>query len=201
MGVMASSSRGMRSATASMLKYSFLPSLAPSRVMHASTWSVYRSLGGRVWPVKENVGKAAEGLKEKDIIVDAIFGTGLTKEVRGAEAVVIEEINRSEKPVIAVDIPSGLDGLRGTPLGTAVRAVHTYTYGYPKLGQALLPWCQLQGKVDGNRYIASAIRPGLAGDRRVPRRRADAPAILSKEAAGGPQGNVRQLCGHCGIGR
>ena len=86
-------------------------------------------------------------MKEKEIIVDAIFGTGLTKEVRGAEAVVIEEINRSEKPVIAVDIPSGLDGLRGMPLGTAVRAVHTYTYGYPKLGQLLYPGVSYRGRL------------------------------------------------------
>jgi len=54
--------------------------------------------------------------------VDAIFGTGLAKEVRGVEAAVIEEINRSGRPVIAVDIPSGLDGMKGVPLGVAVRA-------------------------------------------------------------------------------
>ncbi len=45
----------------------------------------------------------------------------------------------SGKPVIAVDIPSGIDGKTGVPLGAAVKAVHTYTFGYPKLGQVIYP--------------------------------------------------------------
>ena len=79
--------------------------------------------------------------------MDAIFGTGLTKEVAGVEAAVIEEINRSGKPVIAVDIPSGLDGTSGLPLGVAVRATHTYTYGHPKLGQLFHPGVSYTGRL------------------------------------------------------
>lgn len=108
---------------------------------------LYRALGGKVSAVADNPGRAAEGVKEGDIIIDAIFGTGLTKEVRGAEQVVIEEINRSGKPVIAVDIPSGLDGLRGIPLGNAIRALHTYTYGHPKLGHLLYPGASYTGRL------------------------------------------------------
>lgn len=108
---------------------------------------LYRALGGKVSAVGDNPGRAVEGIKESDVIVDAIFGTGLTKEVRGTEAVVIEEINKSGKPVIAVDIPSGLDGLKGVPLGVAIMATHTYTYGHPKVGQFLYPGVAHRGKL------------------------------------------------------
>lgn len=108
---------------------------------------LYRAIGGRVSAVGDNPGRAAEGAKESDVIVDAIFGTGLTKEVRGAEAVAIDEINRSGKTVIAVDIPSGLDGLKGVPLGAAVKAAHTYTYGHPKIGQLLYPGVTYRGRL------------------------------------------------------
>ncbi|MGA2109861.1 MAG: NAD(P)H-hydrate epimerase [Syntrophorhabdales bacterium] len=79
--------------------------------------------------------------------MDAIFGTGLAKEVRGAQKAVIEEMNASGKPIIAIDIPSGLDGERGIPLGVAVKATHTYTYGSPKVGQLLYPGVTYRGKL------------------------------------------------------
>ncbi len=120
---------------------------------------LYRSLGGRVSPIENNPGRAAEGMKDCDLIVDAIFGTGLTKEVRATERVVIEEMNRSGKPVIAVDIPSGLDGLRGIPLGVAVKAVHTYTYGHPKVGELLYPGVTYRGKLT----VIDISLPGSAG--------------------------------------
>ncbi|MGA3173490.1 MAG: NAD(P)H-hydrate dehydratase [Syntrophorhabdales bacterium] len=109
--------------------------------------NLYLSMGGVMHPAGDEPDVALEGIKGADVIVDAIFGTGLSKEVGGAEAAVIEEINRSGKPVIAVDIPSGLDGLRGVPLGCAVRATHTYTYGHPKLGQLLHPGVDYRGRL------------------------------------------------------
>ena len=108
---------------------------------------LYLSMGGVMVAVGAASVEAAEGIRGADVIVDAIFGTGLTKEVAGVEAAVIEEINRSGKPVIAVDIPSGLDGTSGLPLGVAVRATHTYTYGHPKLGQLLHPGVSYRGRL------------------------------------------------------
>ena len=62
------------------------------------------------------------------LIVDAIFGTGLDRPVTGTSAEVIDLINDSGRPVLAVDVPSGLDCDTGRPLGTAVRAARTVTF-------------------------------------------------------------------------
>ncbi len=69
-------------------------------------------------------------------IVDALFGTGLTGAVRPPFDRVIAAINESGKPVLAVDIPSGLDCDTGQPLGACVRATHTVTFVAQKKGFA-----------------------------------------------------------------
>ena len=63
-----------------------------------------------------------------DLIVDAIFGTGLDGRITGVAAAVIERINDSGRPVLAVDVPSGLDCDSGEPLGSAVKAARTVTF-------------------------------------------------------------------------
>ncbi len=63
-----------------------------------------------------------------DLIVDAIFGTGLDGRITGAAATVIDRINDSGRPVLAVDVPSGLDCDSGEPLGSAVTATRTVTF-------------------------------------------------------------------------
>ncbi|MGE4093809.1 MAG: NAD(P)H-hydrate dehydratase [Candidatus Binatia bacterium] len=75
-----------------------------------------------------------EKLRGCGLVVDALLGTGLNTPVQGTVATLIELINASGVPVVAVDIPSGLDADRGVPLGTAVRAALTVTFGYPKFG-------------------------------------------------------------------
>jgi NAD(P)H-hydrate epimerase len=71
-----------------------------------------------------------------DWVVDALLGTGLTRPVEGILRVVIEAMNRSGKPILALDLPSGLDADGGQPLGVAVRARATATFVAPKLGFA-----------------------------------------------------------------
>jgi NAD(P)H-hydrate epimerase len=73
-------------------------------------------------------------LAEADWLVDGLLGTGLTRPVEGMLRTVIEAVNRSGKPVLALDLPSGLDADTGRPLGVAVHADATVTFVAPKLG-------------------------------------------------------------------
>jgi hydroxyethylthiazole kinase-like uncharacterized protein yjeF len=82
-----------------------------------------------------------------DGIVDALFGTGLDREVGGLWRAVIGLINLSGRPIFSLDIPSGVHGDTGEILGTAVRADHTITFGLPKIGNMLYPGFGLCGKL------------------------------------------------------
>lgn len=79
----------------------------------------------------EEIGKRLHGC---NIIVDAIFGTGLSGKVREPAETLIKKINESNIPVVSVDIPSGLNCDDGTVLGTAVKATKTVTFVAAKEG-------------------------------------------------------------------
>lgn len=68
------------------------------------------------------------------VIVDALFGIGLSRPVEGAFKAVIEVANASGIPIIAVDIPSGINGHNGQVMGAAIRATQTLTFHRPKRG-------------------------------------------------------------------
>ncbi len=78
--------------------------------------------------------------EEADLMVDAVFGTGLRGPVRGFAVDVIESINRCSCPVIAVDIPSGLNADTGVAEGSCIHATHTITIGLPKRGLLFSPY-------------------------------------------------------------
>ncbi|WP_086996426.1 NAD(P)H-hydrate dehydratase [Rhizobium sullae] len=83
-----------------------------------------------------------------DVVIDAIFGAGLGRDVPSQVRSVIEQVTGAMVPVIAVDLPSGLDGRSGEVLGTAFRAAHTVTFMTRKPGHLLMPGRELCGSVE-----------------------------------------------------
>lgn len=81
------------------------------------------------------------------LIVDAIFGTGLSSDVRGLQREVINDMNRSGVPVVSVDLPSGLHADTGEVLGTCVKADCTITFALPKAGLFIYPGADYAGRV------------------------------------------------------
>ena len=73
-------------------------------------------------------------INQADIIVDAIFGVGLNRDAEGDYGVAIEQINLANKPVLSLDIPSGLNASTGRVMGSAVRASMTISFMTAKLG-------------------------------------------------------------------
>jgi len=72
--------------------------------------------------------------RDANLVVDALFGTGLRGELKHPYRAIIEAINDLRRPVLAVDIPSGLDCDTGEPLGAAIRAAYTVTFVAVKKG-------------------------------------------------------------------
>ena len=93
--------------------------------------------------------------KKSDLIVDAIFGTGLDGEVKGIYKKIIERINSLKTPKISVDLPSGIDSNKGIPLGVSVIANVTVTFVIPKLGISIYPGLNYSGKI----YVADITTP------------------------------------------
>ncbi len=102
-------------------------------------------------PVKitrlESIESLSAELDGFDVVADAIFGTGLTRTVQGLHREVIEVLNESGKPVLSIDIPSGIHGDTGQVMGAAVRATCTVTFGLPKIGSLLFPGYEFCGRL------------------------------------------------------
>jgi len=86
-------------------------------------------------------------IKSDNIVIDAIFGTGLTSDVKGIYFQVIQFINQNNNPVVSVDIPSGINGNNGTTSGIAMKADYTITFGLPKVGNILYPGYEYCGNL------------------------------------------------------
>ena len=99
-----------------------------------------------------------------DLLVDALFGTGLARALEGEAAAAVRKLlaARAQCRVLAVDLPSGLDADTGQPTGPCVQADLTVTLGLPKLGLALEPGRSLAGRVLVGRIGIADEAPGVA---------------------------------------
>ncbi|MFC1848728.1 NAD(P)H-hydrate dehydratase [candidate division CSSED10-310 bacterium] len=95
----------------------------------------------------ESLDSVKKEVSHCDGIIDAIFGTGLYRDVKGLYRAIIELINVSNKPVLCVDIPSGIHGDSAKIMGVAVKGDYTVTFGLPKVGNLLYPGYEHCGKL------------------------------------------------------
>jgi len=97
---------------------------------------IVRHMGIHPAPALDDYGRslAAGYAKQADLIVDALLGTGLAGDVREPFLSLIRLVNAEDKPVLSVDVPSGLDANTGNILRAAVRATCTATFVLPKHG-------------------------------------------------------------------
>ena len=114
----------------------------------AHNLGAYLKLRGKVTEITEgSLGLLSERMRGKGLLVDGILGTGIKNVVGGLYAEAITLMNASGVPMVAVDIPSGLDTDNGTPLGVAVQAEMTVALAYPKLGEVIYPGLSYVGEL------------------------------------------------------
>lgn len=110
-------------------------------------------------PDQKSFSSHKTAMRHEAIWIDAILGTGLKSDVKGFFKKVIDFINASNKPVFAVDIPSGLNSDTGQPCGTCIRADATTTFAFAKTGHFLLPGADYTGKL---KIVDIGIPPHIA---------------------------------------
>lgn len=115
-------------------------------------------------PVKEMADRQAFDtqygpMRHQHTWIDAILGTGLRSDVRGLFRTAIDFINQQNRPVFAVDIPSGLNADSGQVCGTCIQAAATATFGFAKLGHLCYPGRALTGRL---KVIEIGIPPHVA---------------------------------------
>ncbi|MEF0942298.1 NAD(P)H-hydrate dehydratase [Rhizobium sp. BR 362] len=120
------------------------------RLFHLGNPKTLKGDAARAFAECSVVGETLGGYSPRpgDVVIDAIFGAGLSRPVPDEVAAVIAGIAKANVPVIAVDLPSGLDGRSGQVLGAAFRAVHTVTFVTRKPGHLLMPGRDLCGVLE-----------------------------------------------------
>ncbi|MGA9333226.1 MAG: NAD(P)H-hydrate dehydratase [Rudaea sp.] len=146
----------------------FVVALAPpARSGDAETACTrWREAGGQII-------QAGEALPLADVYVDALFGTGLSRAIDGDARVLIERLNASDVPVLALDVPSGVDSNTGNVLGVAVRAAATVSFVAHKRGLFTGAALSYRGKLflDGLGLPDNVYKPELAEARVMEMRR------------------------------
>ncbi len=144
-----------------------------ARCLLGRGYTVSLALLGSRGALKGDAALAAEGwagslvpladasLDGVSLVIDALFGAGLNRSIDGVARVVLEKVGASGVPVLAVDVPSGVEGNSGQVLGFAMQALRTVTFARMKPAHGLYPGRRLCGKVTvadigvGDEVIAS----------------------------------------------
>ena len=129
--------------------------------------NIWKKMGGESVSIlsKNNIDKHKSAIRHSHLIVDAIFGTGLSADVKGIQRDVIEFINSLNKPIVAVDIPSGLNASNGRVLGSCVKATITATMAIPKIGLLIYPGADYAGRVE---VVDIGMPRELLEDKKIP---------------------------------
>ena len=155
-----------------------------ARVLAERGWPVRVALLGSVAALRGDAAEAAAGwqgaiepmspaaLDGAALVLDGIFGAGLTRPVEGAARAVIEALAESRLPVVAIDVPSGVDGASGEVCGIAPAAAATVTFFRKKPGHLLLPGRRHCGEI----MLVQIGIPERVLDRVMPDTAADEPS-------------------------
>ncbi|HJO87803.1 MAG TPA: NAD(P)H-hydrate epimerase, partial [Rhodospirillales bacterium] len=152
-----------------------------ARYLNAAGWPVTLGLLGEIKKLKGDAkanAKKWEGevhsldvslLNETELVVDALFGAGLARDIGGVTKDIINEINSRNLECLAIDMPSGVDGDTGQVQGGAPQAQLTVTFFRKKLGHLLLPGRALCGEVQVTdigipETVLEKINPSNAGN-------------------------------------
>lgn len=129
-----------------------------ARLLAEAGWPVKLMLAGDVTSLKGDAALAAkawsgdvlpislEHLDDASVIVDALFGAGLARDIDGELVKLVEAVNAAPATRIAIDVPSGIDGRTGQVKGVAVEADHTITFFRAKPGHWLMPGREKSGR-------------------------------------------------------
>jgi len=149
---------------------------------------------------RESLDQFREELKSVDVVVDALLGIGVGREVEGLFAELIEGINGSGRPVVAVDIPSGVNADTGAVMGCAVQADWTVTFAFPKLGLLCYEGAEKTGDIYvGQINIPPALVENEPVDLLTPARILDLLPVREKSAHKGSLGRVLIVAGSPGM--
>jgi len=170
----------------------------PARFRGAArtNWEIVRRLPIEILPVTD-LKTVRPAVVHSAAIIDALFGTGLDREAAGLCREAIDLINASGRPVLSLDIPSGVNGDTGAVMGAAVRADQTVTFGLPKTGNLLHPGFALGGRLQ---VCHISFPPALYADPAIGVETNDAPPLPPRPptAHKGTMGEVLFIAGAAG---
>jgi len=137
---------------------------------------IWHKMGQRVYSILhgDGINIVRLILMNTDLIVDAVYGTGFKGKVSEKVGRIFEALNGSGKPIVAVDIPSGLEADSGKVSESCIQADHTVTFGLPKLGLLLGPGTDYVG----NLHVADISLPEGLVEKYGPQRYLTTPRLV-----------------------